>query len=87
MRIFFAGGSTSPRILGGVLHDLYQGVHASQLEDLLGLKVRDIDGIEVEVTYDDMIGMNEKNLLKSMKVMIKKYQLPIFLSVRVKPMR
>ena len=59
MRTFSAGGSTRTRILGEALPNLHQDSHSSELEDLLGLKVRYDDGIEAEVTYDDIIDVKE----------------------------
>ena len=47
-------------ILGEALPNLEEDNCTSELEDILGLKVRDNDGIEVEVTCDDLIDTNEK---------------------------
>ena len=89
MRNFSIGGSNSTSILGEAIPNLDQGAHASELEDMLGLKIRDADGIKVEVEYDNMIDVNEKNtfLLNNVKEMIKKYQLPMPLSIRANPMK
>ena len=52
-----AEGSTGTRILGETLTNLDQGNYASELDEP---QVRNDDGIEAEVTYDDMIDVNEK---------------------------
>ena len=89
MRQFSVGGSTGTRILGEALPNLDQGACTYELDDLIGLRVKDVDDVEVEVAYDDVIDVNDKStfLLKSVKVMIKKYQILKSLSLRVKPMK
>ena len=74
MQHFSAGGLTRIRILGEVLPNLDQGTHAYELDNILSLKVEDVDGIEAEVTYDGVIDVDDKNkfLLKNVKAMIKK---------------
>ena len=77
------------KILGEALPKLDHNACAYDLDNLRGLKAKDVDDIEVEVTYDDVINVNDKNtfLLNNMKVIINKHQLPISLSLRVKPMK
>ena len=54
------GGSTGARILGEAVTNLDQHNCTCELEDTLRVGVRHDGGVELEVTYDDAVGVNEK---------------------------
>ena len=57
---FFTGGYIVTKILGKALHKLDEDKHTSELDNLIRLKVRDDDYVEVEVSYDNVIDVNKK---------------------------